>query len=134
MILDIETLRSQIEISNVQCIFDVGCFLNLKEIANQGIHTEHKEKLGKTAFVGMRMRNPKATAKIFRTGKFNVTGPQNPELGRKACRKFARIIQKMGYPQAKVLNFKVTNIVAGVSMGCYIDFPRLDALLSERKW
>ena len=38
----------------------------------------------------------------------------------------------MGYQQAKVLNFKVTNIVAGVNMGFCIDFPTLHALLSER--
>ena len=132
MILDVETLKSQIKITNTQCIFKVGCVLDLKKIARQGSRTEHKTKAGEMEFVSMRMQNRTATAKIFRTGTFNVTGPKNRELGRKACRKLARILQKMGYQQAKVLNFRVTNIAASVNMGCCIDFRTLRAILSQR--
>lgn len=45
----------------------------------------------------MRLLEPRCTALIFRSGKVVVTGARNDRLARLGARKFARIIQKLGY-------------------------------------
>lgn len=59
----------------------------------------------------MRIREPKSTALIFATGKMVVTGAKSESDSRLAARKFARIIQKLGF-DAKFAEFKIQNIVA----------------------
>lgn len=66
----------------------------------------------------MRIRNPRATALIFRSGKLVCTGARCEEDSFLAARKFARIIQKLGFP-VKFCNFKIQNIVAT----CDLKFP-----------
>lgn len=50
------------------------------------------------AAVIMRIREPKTTALIFRSGKMVVTGAKSEEHARNAARKYARIIQKLEFP------------------------------------
>ena len=54
------------------------------------------------------------------------TGAKSVEYSRHAARKFARIIQKLGYEDAKFLEFKVQNMVGSVD----VKFPiRLEGLV-----
>jgi transcription initiation factor TFIID TATA-box-binding protein len=46
----------------------------------------------------MRLKDPKATALIFSSGKIVCTGSKDEEMSRIAMRKFARILQKLGNP------------------------------------
>ena len=72
----------------------------------------------------MRIRDPKTTALIFASGKMVVTGAKSEEASRLASRKYARIIQKLGF-NAKFVDFKVQNIVGS----CDVKFPiRLEGL------
>ena len=76
------------------------------------------------AAVIMRIREPKTTALIFASGKMVVTGAKSEEMSRLAARKYARIIQKLGF-QAKFTDFKIQNIVGS----CDVKFPvRLEGL------
>jgi hypothetical protein len=76
------------------------------------------------AAVIMRIREPKTTALIFASGKMVCTGAKDEELSRLAARKYARIIQKLGFP-AKFTDFKIQNIVAS----CDVKFAiRLEGL------
>lgn len=53
-----------------------------------------------------------------------VTGAKSEDLAKLAARKYARIIQKLGFP-AKFTDFKVQNIVGS----CDVKFPiRLEGL------
>ncbi len=61
----------------------------------------------------MRIREPKTTALIFESGKVVVTGAADEELCKKAAKKFAKILVKLGYP-AKFKDFKIQNIVGSV--------------------
>ena len=73
----------------------------------------------------MRIREPKTTALIFASGKMVVTGAKSEEQARFAARKYARIIQKVGYKQAQFIDFKIQNIVGS----CDVKFPiRLEGL------
>jgi transcription initiation factor TFIID TATA-box-binding protein len=72
----------------------------------------------------MRIRDPKTTALIFASGKMVVTGAKSEDDSKLASRKYARIIQKLGF-QAKFTDFKIQNIVGS----CDVKFPiRLEGL------
>jgi TATA-box binding protein (TBP) (component of TFIID and TFIIIB) len=45
----------------------------------------------------MRIRDPKTTALIFASGKMVVTGAKSEDDSKLASRKYARIIQKLGF-------------------------------------
>lgn len=76
------------------------------------------------AAVVMRIRDPKTTALIFASGKMVVTGAKSEDDSRLASRKYARIIQKLGF-DAKFAEFKIQNIVGS----CDVKFPiRLEGL------
>lgn len=75
----------------------------------------------------MRIREPKTTALIFASGKMVVTGAKSEDDSKLASRKYARIIQKLGFA-AKFTDFKIQNIVGS----CDIKFPiRLEGLASK---
>lgn len=61
----------------------------------------------------MRIREPKTTALVFASGKVVVTGAKSEDDSRLAARKFARIIQKLGF-ETKFTDFKIQNIVGSV--------------------
>lgn len=46
----------------------------------------------------MRIRDPRCTALVFRSGKLICTGARTEADANLGSRKFARIIQKLGYP------------------------------------
>ncbi|XP_039057827.1 TATA-box-binding protein-like isoform X3 [Hibiscus syriacus] len=72
----------------------------------------------------MRIREPKTTALIFASGKMVCTGAKSEQQSKLAARKYARIIQKLGFP-AKFKDFKIQNIVGS----CDVKFPiRLEGL------
>ena len=100
----------------------LGCTLNLKQITLHARNAEYNPK--RFAAVIMRIREPKTTALIFSSGKMVCTGAKSEEFARLAARKFARIIQKLGFP-AQFKEFKVQNMVAS----CDVKFPiRLEQL------
>lgn len=70
------------------------------------------------AAVIMRIREPKTTALIFASGKMVVTGAKSEEHSRQSARKYARIIQKLGFP-ARFSEFKIQNMVGS----CDVKFP-----------
>ena len=81
-------------------------------------------RLQRFAAVIMRIREPKTTALIFASGKMVVTGAKSEDDSRLASRKYARIVQKLGF-DAKFSEFKIQNIVGS----CDVRFPiRLEGL------
>jgi len=54
-----------------------------------------------------------------------LAGPASEEMSRLAARKYARVVQKLGFP-AKFLDFKIQNMVGS----CDVKFPiRLEGLV-----
>jgi len=70
------------------------------------------------AAVIMRIREPRTTALIFASGKMVCTGAKSEDDSKLAARKYARVIQKLGYP-VRFSEFKIQNIVGS----CGVDFP-----------
>lgn len=109
-------------LQNVVATVNLDCKLDLKEIALRARNAEYNPK--RFAAVIMRIREPKATALIFSSGKMVCTGSKSETDARLAARKFARILQKLDM-QVTFKEFKVQNMVGS----CDAKFPiRLEGL------
>ncbi|TPX35558.1 hypothetical protein SmJEL517_g02041 [Synchytrium microbalum] len=112
-------------LQNIVATVNLEARLDLKNIALHARNAEYNPK--RFAAVIMRIREPKTTALIFASGKMVVTGAKSEEQARLAARKYARIIQKLGF-NAKFSDFKIQNIVGS----CDVKFPiRLEGLASD---
>ncbi|GAB7363112.1 hypothetical protein MBLNU230_g3403t1 [Neophaeotheca triangularis] len=112
-------------LQNIVATVNLDCRLDLKTIALHARNAEYNPK--RFAAVIMRIREPKTTALIFASGKMVVTGAKSEDDSKLASRKYARIIQKLGF-NAKFTDFKIQNIVGS----CDIRFPiRLEGLASR---
>jgi transcription initiation factor TFIID TATA-box-binding protein len=111
------------QLQNIVSTVNLGCKLDLKKIALHARNAEYNPK--RFAAVIMRIREPRTTALIFSSGKMVCTGAKSEEDSRLAARKYARIVQKLGFA-AKFLDFKIQNMVGS----CDVKFPiRLEGLV-----
>ena len=65
----------------------------------------------------MRLREPKATALIFGSGKLVITGTKSCHNSSLATKKIAYILERIGFRPDDHINFKVQNIVGTVDCG-----------------
>lgn len=83
------------QLQNIVSTVNLGCKLDLKKIALHARNAEYNPK--RFAAVIMRIREPRTTALIFSSGKMVCTGAKSEEMSRLAARKYARIVQKLGF-------------------------------------
>lgn len=115
------------KIQNVVATINLGCKLNLKEISFRARNSEYNPK--RFQAVIMRIREPKTTALVFSSGKVVVTGGKGEAQVHLAARKYARIIEKLGF-DIRFTEFKIQNMVAS----CDCRFPiRLEGLAYEHE-
>lgn len=96
------------KLQNVVATFNLGCRVDLDLLASQARNAEYNKK--RFAAVVVRIRDPRTTALIFASGRVVVTGAKSEDDSKLASRKFARIVQKLGF-QAKFREWKIQNIV-----------------------
>lgn len=108
--------HTNVTLQNCVATIDLGCELNLMKINSRTRNSEYNPL--RFNGVVMRIRDPRSTALIFRSGKIVCTGARNEHDALLASKKFARIIQKLGF-NIKFINFRVQNIVAT----CDLRFP-----------
>merc|ERR1711953_984865 len=109
---DEEEPEVDITINNVVCSFNVRCHLNLREIALNGINVEYRKEHG---MVTMKLRRPYTTASIWNSGKITCTGANSEDQARIAARRFARILQKLGF-NTRFSNYRVVNVLGTVTL------------------
>ncbi|KAH9380328.1 hypothetical protein HPB48_016112 [Haemaphysalis longicornis] len=107
---------------NIVSTMNLCCTLDLRKMALQARNAEYNPR--RFAAVIMRIREPRTTALLFRSGKVVCTGARSELQSRIAARKFARIAQKLGY-DAKFTDFKIQNIVASCDVGFCIKLESL---------
>lgn len=111
------------QLQNIVSTVNLDCKLELKKIALHARNAEYNPK--RFAAVIMRIREPRTTALIFSSGKMVCTGAKSENESKLAARKYARVIQKLGFP-AKFLDFTIQNMVGSVD----VKFPiRLEGLV-----
>jgi len=97
-------------IHNVVATASLCCELELKKIAMAARNAEYNPR--RFSAVIMRVRDPKSTALVFKSGRLVVTGTTSKEQALQAARKFGRIIKKVGYSDVVLKGFRVENIVS----------------------
>ncbi|KAL7550316.1 hypothetical protein ACHAWF_013555 [Thalassiosira exigua] len=116
-----------IRIQNMSASADLGVRLDLKQIALRCRNTEFNPR--RFAAVIMRLREPRATALVFASGKLIITGTKSSHNSSLATKKIAYILERVGFQPASYINFKVQNIVGTVDVG----FPvRLEGVAFAR--
>uniref|UniRef100_A0A914L4H9 Uncharacterized protein n=1 Tax=Meloidogyne incognita TaxID=6306 RepID=A0A914L4H9_MELIC len=96
-------------LQNIVSTVNLDVRLDLNQIAKTALNSEYNPK--RFSAVIMRIRDPRSTALIFNNGKIVCTGAKSEEASRLAARRFARIIQRLGYV-VQFNEFKVQNLVA----------------------
>mmetsp|Transcript_43966 Transcript_43966/g.106605 ORF Transcript_43966/g.106605 Transcript_43966/m.106605 type:complete len:293 (-) Transcript_43966:654-1532(-) len=113
-----------IRIQNIASTCNMGVKLDLKKIALKCRNTEFNPR--RFGAVIMRLREPRATALIFGSGKVCVTGVKSTHNVTLAMKKFHYIIERVGFQPKEYMDFKVQNIVGTADLG----FPvRLEGLV-----
>eukprot|EP00472_Partenskyella_glossopodia_P008191 CAMPEP_0197532162 /NCGR_PEP_ID=MMETSP1318-20131121/38730_1 /TAXON_ID=552666 /ORGANISM="Partenskyella glossopodia, Strain RCC365" /LENGTH=350 /DNA_ID=CAMNT_0043088637 /DNA_START=15 /DNA_END=1067 /DNA_ORIENTATION=- len=79
--------------------------------------------------VVLRIREPKATAIMYASGKLVCMGAKNEKSANIACRKFVRILQKIGYKDAKFNPTDEEPLIRNIMAKVKVPFPiRLEDL------
>jgi transcription initiation factor TFIID TATA-box-binding protein len=104
---------------------DIKCRPDLAMVATRARNVEYNPQRFSAAII--RLREPKATALLFNSGKLVVTGTKNEDDGLLAARKVAKIVQKLGFP-ASFADFRVQNMVSTGDLGWPV---RLEGLADE---
>ena len=113
-----------IRIQNIASTANLGVPLDLKKIALKCRNTEFNPR--RFGAVIMRLREPKATALLFASGKIVVTGVRSVHNATYAAKKFAYIVEKVGFKPKEFFDFKVQNVAGTADVG----FPiRLEGLV-----
>lgn len=113
-----------IRIQNIASTANLGIRLDLKKIALKCRNTEFNPR--RFGAVIMRLREPRATALIFASGKMVVTGVKSTHNANLASKKFSYIVERCGFKPNDDFEFKVQNIVGTADCG----FPiRLEGLV-----
>ena len=136
MKLDIQDM--DIDLSNVLANFSLGLpssvTLDLLQLANRAINVDYKGR----SYINVKLRTPHCSANVFKSGKVNVVGNKSEDDAKIACRKIARMIQKIGtkhrdifqpkfvkFPGSKIrmMNFKISNIWASTQLPWNVHLP-----------
>mmetsp|Transcript_9537 Transcript_9537/g.22518 ORF Transcript_9537/g.22518 Transcript_9537/m.22518 type:complete len:279 (+) Transcript_9537:210-1046(+) len=113
-----------IRIQNIASTANFGVRLDLKKIALKCRNTEFNPR--RFGAVIMRLREPRATALMFASGKICVTGVKSTHNATLAMKKFHYIIERIGFQPKELMEFKVQNMVGTADCG----FPiRLEGLV-----
>lgn len=115
----------KISISNVVTNFSVKSHLNLRYLALNGSNIEYRRENG---MLTMKLRKPNATATIWSSGKIACTGSTSESRAKIASRRIARIIQKLGYRNAKFSSYRIVNVLGS----CALPFPIKVIQFSEK--
>lgn len=104
-----------IRVQNMSATADLGVRLDLKQIALRCRNTEFNPR--RFAAVIMRLREPRATALVFASGKLVITGTKSTHNSSLATQKMAYILERVGFQAKGYIPFKVQNIVGTVDVG-----------------
>lgn len=107
-----------ITISNVVSNFRCRCHLNLRLIAAKTKHVVYKRDQGKLM---MKLRQPQMMANIWSSGKIVCQGAKSEQDAKKGSRTFARMIQQAGFPNVKVSNYRVVNVLGNCRVPFALD-------------
>ena len=102
-------------LQNIVSTAKLGTDLDLYKIGLEGRNVEYKPKRFAAAI--MRIREPKTTALIFRSGKMVCTGAKSEQDSLTAAKNYAKQLRKIGNPNVHLTDFTIQNIVGSHDVG-----------------
>ncbi|KAJ8926406.1 hypothetical protein NQ314_021192 [Rhamnusium bicolor] len=111
--------HTNITLQNCVATVDLHTPLDLAMINARTRNTEYNP--ARFHGVIMRLREPRTTALIFRSGKIICTGARNEHDSLLASKKFARIVQKLGFNFTAKINSENTSKF----IICYLFIPKI---------
>lgn len=114
--------------------FDVGIKVDLKDFTRRAPNAEYNPR--RFSAVVMRIREPTATALLFPSGKVIIAEAKSENDSKLAGREIVRIIQKLGYTQAQLKDWKVVNMVGMIELPFKINLSRLQhcGFFPDSRW
>ena len=122
-------LHYNFKIVNIVCTFNIGCDIDCRTIAMRARNTEYNPR--RLPAVIIRFRNPNFTCSLFPKGKIVLLGGKDEWSTFLATKRIKRMIRKCGYLNAKVLDYKIQNVVATLDFGKRIDLLKLSIILEQ---
>jgi transcription initiation factor TFIID TATA-box-binding protein len=124
-----ETPDLDIEINNVVATASLNQEFNLIDIFNRFTDVEYRPK----QFPGLvfRLKKPKTTTLIFRTGKMVCTGATSANIARSAIRKVVQELKDNGITVSGEPVITVQNMVASANLGHGVDLEAATDLLDN---
>ena len=122
---EIQNLR----IVNVVSMVDLGCQLNLSDIAKSCKNSEYNPV--RLNAVIMRIKEPKSVALIFNSGKMVCAGAKNEEDSKTAAKKFAKTVKKL-VNEVIFKNFRIINMVATCDFKFRVHLTKLNSEISYK--
>lgn len=93
------------KLQNIVSTAKLNAQLDLYKIGLEGRNVEYKPKRFAAAI--MRIREPKTTALIFRSGKMVCTGAKSEQDSKTAAKNYAKQLRKIGNPDVKLSEFMI---------------------------
>ena len=107
---------TNIKIQNVVATFSLNNTINLEKIReaffNECFFETLQDKRYTFRVVALRIRKPRITLLIYRTGKVVCTGAKTIEDARQSADYFIKRLRKLGFTATKKLEAQIQNIVA----------------------
>ena len=106
-------------IQNVVATADLGTNIDLIAIVKVFRNVEYKPK----RFPGLvfRLKRPKTTTLIFRTGKMVCTGAKSAKLAKRAVKNVVKRLREVGFIIRDMPNAEIQNIVATADISSKVD-------------
>eukprot|EP00038_Savillea_parva_P023511 m.41255 g.41255 ORF g.41255 m.41255 type:complete len:238 (-) comp6107_c0_seq1:107-820(-) len=128
-LLEPEVMPVTITISNVVCQVDMGCKIDLMDVALRGHNTEFVPS--KQAVLTLRRKGKyPSTARISASGATTVMGSKSEYGAWKSMRKHVRHVQKLGY-SVRFSKFRITNVCGTVDLNQRLNLGELAQTVSE---
>lgn len=110
-------------LQNIVSTAKLGTTLDLNKVGLNGKNVEYKPKRFAAAI--MRIREPKTTALIFKSGKMVCTGAKSEIESETAAKNYAKQLKKIGNPNVHLTDFTIQNIVGSHDVGFHIKLESL---------
>jgi len=124
-----ERTKHDVEIQNVVAVASLGQKMDLLAIMNVFRNVEYRPK----RFPGLvfRMKTPKTTTLIFRSGKMVCTGAKSEKMAISAVSEVVRELKKAGFIIRGRPKIEIVNIVGTADIGGMVDLETSSDILDN---
>jgi len=133
------TERPEIKVQNIVAAFTLEKGLDLEKIrvsfAKECFFETLQDKRYTFRVVALRIRKPRITLLVYRTGKVVCTGAKTIKDAKQSADYFINRLRKLGFTATKKLEARIQNIVATADLKIPVDMEKLlDCFHSEKQF